>query len=313
MVGCISSRAIIAATGDDRVSDRVINSDPQHTTLASRIWSGLLRVRVTVAYSLALAVVALALLVLGPVVHGAVVSDLSTNLYNLARGHIATLVGSAFVTDGDDVYVLLPPLVCLLALGELVWRGRRLVLAFAVGHIGATLIVAAGLAIAVGVGWLPISVTHASDVGISYGAAGVLGALTAVIPPRWRPAWIGWWLGIALFAASGPDLTDFTAVGHMLALMLGMALSVRMQSPVRWTPARVAMLAVGVAFGYLLITGSSPVAAAFAGPAGVLVALVAQWAAMQWRRSSGQDEAAPVGGNVSECDESEADCAPAYA
>src|SRR4029077_702246 len=96
------------------------------------------------------------------------------------------------------------------------------------------------LGCASGSGVLPISVAHASDVGISYGAAAILGALTTVIPPRWRPVWIGWWLGTALVAASGADCT---AVGHLLALMLGMGLSRRLGSTTGWTVTRVALLA----------------------------------------------------------------------
>ena len=64
----------------------------------------------------------------------------------------------------------LPGLVCLLGLAELLWRSGRLVVAFAVGHVGATLLVAVGLTAAVELGWLPLSVTRATDVGMSYGA-----------------------------------------------------------------------------------------------------------------------------------------------
>ena len=112
------------------------------------------------------------------------VSQMSTNLHNLARGQFATLVGSAFVTSSGFIYVWLPGLICLLALAELFWRGGRLILAFGLGHVGATLIVAVGLAAAIRFGWLPISVARASDVGISYGAVAVLGALTVAIPAR---------------------------------------------------------------------------------------------------------------------------------
>ena len=146
---------------------------------------------------------------------------MSTNLHNLAHGHLSTLVGSAFVEDGGDVFVWLPGLVCLLALGELIWRSRGLLIAFVVGHVGATLLVAVGLVAAVEAGWLPTSVARASDVGVSYGAVCVLGALTASIPSRWRAVWIGWWLGIGVAAALG---TDFTPFGHILALLLGLSL-----------------------------------------------------------------------------------------
>ena len=156
---------------------------------------------------------------------------MSTNLHNLAQGRLSTLVGSAFVSDGDDVYAWLPGLVCLLALGELVWRSKGLLITFTIGHIGATLIVAGWLAAAVEAGWLPTSIARARDVGISYGAVCVLGALTASIPSRWRPAWIGWWLGIAVAAASGR--TSIHRRRSRVALLLGMGLSFRLRSTAR--------------------------------------------------------------------------------
>ncbi len=76
------------------------------------------------------------------------------------------------------MYFWLPCLICLLALAELIWRSGRLALVFVTGHIGATLLVAAGLTAAVEFHWLPLSVSRASDVGVSYGAVAVLGALT---------------------------------------------------------------------------------------------------------------------------------------
>jgi hypothetical protein len=249
--------------------------------MVSRIFSSLVPVRVTVAYAVMLVVVATTLLVLGPRAQDDVISHMSTNLHNLRHGHLGTLLGSAFVTAGAQIYVLLPGLVCLLALAELLWQGRRLVLAFALGHIGATLIVAVGLAAAIGFGWLPTSVTRASDVGISYGAAAVLGALSAAIPSRWRPAWIGWWLAIAALAtASGQD---FTPAGHTVALALGMLLCTRFRSAGHWTSLRLVLLAGGAAFGYLIFTELSLLMAPAAGLAGVLVALSAQWVARRWR------------------------------
>jgi hypothetical protein len=241
---------------------------------AARTLSGAASVRVTSAYAVVLVAISLALTRLGPHARDVVVSRMSTNLHNLSRGRLSTLVGSAFVDDGGDIYLWLPGLVCLLALGELIWRGRGLVITFAVGHIGATLIVAAGLVVALKAGWLPFSVAHASDVGISYGAVCVLGALTASIPSRFQPAWVGWWLGIALMAASG---ADFTAVGHVLALLLGIGLSFRLPSTADWTPIRVALLIGGAAFGYFLVSGSS-VVTTVAGFAASLIALCASWA-----------------------------------
>jgi hypothetical protein len=233
--------------------------------------SGAAQLRVTAAYAVVLIGVSLTLTMLGPRARDAAVSRMSTNVHNLRHGHMGTLVGSAFVDDSDAIYVWLPGLVCLLALGELIWRSRGLVVAFAVGHIGATLIVAVGLAAALEAGWLPMSVARARDVGVSYGAVCVLGALTASIPSRWRSVWIGWWLGVAVIAALG---ADFTAFGHILALLLGIRLSFQLPSIAHWTPIRVALLCVSVAFGYFVLSGSL-VAAPAAGLAGALIALLA--------------------------------------
>jgi hypothetical protein len=241
------------------------------TAAVGRTVSGAAQLRVTAAYAAVLIGVSSTLRMLGPHARDAAVSRMSTNLHNLRHGHMGTLVGSAFVDDSDAIYVWLPGLVCLLALGELIWRSRGLVVTFAVGHIGATLIVAVGLAAALEAGWLPMSVARASDVGVSYGAVCVLGALTASIPSRWRAVWIGWWLGVAVVAASG---ADFTAFGHILALLLGIRLSFQLPSTAHWTPIRLALLCVSVAFGYFVLSGSLT-AAPVAGLAGALIALLA--------------------------------------
>lgn len=241
--------------------------------VTARLVSGADSVRVTLAYAVALIAVSLTLTTLGQHAREVAVSRMSTNLHNLAHGRVATLVGSAFVDGGGAVVAWLPGLVCLLALGELTWRGRGMLLAFAVGHVGATLIVAAGLVAAVETGWLPASVSHASDVGISYGALGILGALTAAIPPRWRPVWAGWWIGTAVAAAPA---AGFTGVGHVVALLLGMGLSSRLPSMTRWTHPRVALLAGGAVFGVCVLSGPSLPSVV----AGLAVALCAGPAAM---------------------------------
>lgn len=218
--------------------------------------SRLVRVRITVGYALTLVAVTTVMLVLGPEIQDRVVSHASTNLHNLAHGHIGTLLGSAFVVDAGPIYVWLPGLVCLLALCETIFCSTRLILAFAVGHIGATLLVAAGLTAALEMDLLSTSVTRASDVGMSYGAVGVLGGLTTAIPRRWRAIWIGWWLGVALAAALVGH--DFTDIGHAIALVLGMLVSARFGLPGPWTPFRALLLAVAVAFGFMVLANTIP-------------------------------------------------------
>ena len=232
----------------------------------------LARIPVTATYAVILTGVRTTLLALGPSVHDRVIRHASTNLHNLSHGHVGTLLGSAFVIDAGPIYTWLPGLICLLALAELMWRSGRLLVAFVVGHIGATLLVALGLTAAVELGWLPVSISRATDVGMSYGAIAVLGALTAAMPRRWRPAWIGWWLPIGLaVVAIGRDFTD---VGHAVALVLGMLVSTRFGRPGRWTVLRVVLLVVAAAFGYLILanTGLSMLLATVSGVLGVLIA-----------------------------------------
>jgi hypothetical protein len=135
----------------------------------------LVRIRVTVAYAVILTGVTTALLLLGPPIHDRVIRHASTNLHNLSHGRIGTLLDSAFVVDAGPIYLWLPGLLCLLAIAELLWGSGRLVVAFVVGHIGATLLVALGLTAAIERGWVPGSLTRVTDVGMSYGAAAVLG------------------------------------------------------------------------------------------------------------------------------------------
>ena len=184
-----------------------------------------------------------------------------------------------FVTSGGFIYVWLPGLVCLLALAELFWRSGRLILAFGLGHVGATLVVAFGLAAAIQFDLSPMSVARARDVGISYGAVAVLGTLTAAIPARWRPGWIGWWLAVALLAVVAED--DFANAGHLVALIIGMVLSVRFSTVTQWTPVRCVLLTIGASFCYLVLANElSPVTARIAG---LLGALIGRWATHRWR------------------------------
>jgi len=256
------------------------------------MFSRLARVRITLGYAFVLTSVSVALVVLGPRVRQHVIGLASTNLHSLAHGHLATLFGSAFVTDDGKIWFWLPGLVCLLALAELIWHSGRLALVFLTGHVGATLLVAVGLTAAIELGWLPLSISRASDVGVSYGAVAVLGALTAAVPGRWRPAWIGWWVpvGITSAALSG----DFTDVGHSIALVLGMLVSTRLPGPARWTPVRYALLAGGTSFGFLMLAyGELTLFGAAAGVLGAVAATGIARSRMMRRRHPMAAGAAP--------------------
>jgi hypothetical protein len=239
---------------------------------ASAILTQLTRIPVTLAYAAILTTATTALLRIDPETHEEILGDVSTNLHNLRHGHVGTLLSSAFVTDTGPVYAWLPGLVCLLALAELLWRSKRLMLAFLAGHVGATLVVAAGLTVGVKAGWTPASVGRDIDVGMSYGAAAVLGALTAAIAARWRPAWVGFWLAAGLaVVVQGPDFTD---IGHVVALVLGMVLSAWLGEPQGWTAGRYLLLVGAMLFGLALLSGDATLFW-LAGGAGLIGAVVA--------------------------------------
>lgn len=258
------------------------------------IFARLARVRFTIGYVAILLAISCAILALGPHAHDVLVQRASTNLHNLAHGHVGTLLGSALVVDAGPLYFWLPFLTCLLALAELHLRTIRLVMAFVVGHIGATLVVAAALAASVEFGWLPISIAHASDVGMSYGALAVLGAMTAVIPSRWRAAWVGWW--VAAGVASAIIGGDFTDAGHTVAVVLGVLVSARFRQPIRWTPVRFLMLAASSGFGFLMLAhhwGTMAAASSFGVLGAVAAYAVAQFFARRGALALAAD--APAG------------------
>lgn len=255
--------------------------------------SRLARVRVTLVYAATLAAVSLALAVLGPRIEGSVLRGASTNLDNLGRGHLGTLAASAVVVDAGPVVMWLPGLMSLLALCELQFGSIRLVIAFVTGHLGATALVAAGLLIAVRHGVVPPAVSRDQDVGFSYGAVGVLGALTAAMPRRVRAPWIVWWMGVAVGAAAVER--EFTAIGHGLGLVLGILVSTRFGPPTGWSPVRWAMLVVAAGFGFLMLAddGTARAAAATLGAVCAacvgLVAAQRNWSALATAQSACQE------------------------
>jgi hypothetical protein len=98
---------------------------------------------------------------------------------------------------------------------------------FVYGHVVATLLVFAGLVAGLSLHRLCRAVASAADVGPSYGAVTVLGALLATFPlPHARR-----WQIVAVAAALAAVLLDrtFTDVGHAVALLLGFAIGGRLE------------------------------------------------------------------------------------
>jgi hypothetical protein len=155
----------------------------------------------------------------------------STNLEGLAQRPLTVLVSSAFFVESVGLapyagFVAVAVLV-LAPLERQLGTGRWLV-AFASGHVGASLLSAAGLRVAVGAGWIDRSIVHAVDVGWSYGTLAVAAAGTYVLPRHRRKLWAAGVVGTAaVMMGTHPTFTD---VGHALAVAIGFAIGPRLTS-----------------------------------------------------------------------------------
>ncbi len=152
----------------------------------------------------------------------ALLTEHSTNLDHLKADPISVLVTSAFWVTGPELlaWIVLFPLV--LAPAER-WLGTlRTIVVFAVGHVGATVITAAGLAFMIRRGYLTRNLRDVVDVGSSYGFMCVAALFTYRLP--------GWWRGLWAAALVGGTLTvaivggGFADYGHLTAVLIGLAL-----------------------------------------------------------------------------------------
>ncbi|MFJ1708186.1 rhomboid-like protein [Kitasatospora sp. NPDC088346] len=160
----------------------------------------------------------------------------STNLTNLGDHPVTALLGSTLFFDGTltDVaslefpatFITLGLGVCgFLAWSERRWGALRAFAVFLVGHIGATLLTAAVIGLALRRGWYDDSVRNTLDYGISYGAQAVMAASTAALPRLARLPWAAFLLAWPLGGVDWSEpIPDFTTIGHLLAAALGFTL-----------------------------------------------------------------------------------------
>jgi hypothetical protein len=146
----------------------------------------------------------------------------STNLHQLARDPVRVLISSAFWLSGmSSLLVWGVLLAVVLAPVERRIGSWRLGAVFAIGHVGATLLTAAGLWTALRLDAAEHRVVNARDVGASYGVLAVAAALTYLLAPRLRLAYGA--LLLASVAAAAGLWHTFTDFGHLLAVLLGFA------------------------------------------------------------------------------------------
>jgi hypothetical protein len=148
--------------------------------------------------------------------------SLSTNLHNMRREPVQVLVASAFWTEGGFPWVTIIGFLTVMAFAER-WLGTlRWIFVFAVGHVGATLIVVTGISYAVHRHLIPLKVVVATDVGSSYGFSAVLAVLAFHLRGTTRIVWmlaLVVWYGLSVWR--GRTFTDY---GHLTAVLLGFVL-----------------------------------------------------------------------------------------
>ena len=161
----------------------------------------------------------------------------STNLHQLARDPVRVLINSAFWLSGTGMLLIwIALLMLVVAPVERRIGSLRTGFIFWFGHVGATLLTAAGLWTALRLDAVEESVVNAKDVGPSYGFLAVAGALTYLLAPRLRLAYAGLLtVGVVAVVAVSHTFTDF---GHLLSLLLGLAcyriVRGRSKSPIDW-------------------------------------------------------------------------------
>ncbi|MFF4695968.1 rhomboid family intramembrane serine protease [Streptomyces chattanoogensis] len=147
----------------------------------------------------------------------------STNVANLRAGRWWTLVTSAACVEEPLPLPYGAALLATLGTAEVRWGTARAAGVFAAGHIGASLLVYAGLRGRVRTD-PPDATARAVDVGASYGFNATLGALAASVPHRGaRAAATAGLLALGIRPVLRRGRT-FTDAGHLTALALGAAM-----------------------------------------------------------------------------------------
>ncbi|TAK66981.1 MAG: hypothetical protein EPO22_03340 [Dehalococcoidia bacterium] len=151
----------------------------------------------------------------------ALLREQSTNLSNLRHHAVDVMVRSAFWSGTSYALPTIALLAVVLAPAES-WLGtRRAIAVFAIGHVGATLLTAAGIALALHFGAAPHGIERTIDVGISYGTFCIAGVLTYRLPRPWRYAWAAGLL--AIFATRAGVTGEVSDYGHLVSVALGLA------------------------------------------------------------------------------------------
>ncbi|WP_042368248.1 rhomboid-like protein [Streptacidiphilus neutrinimicus] len=163
----------------------------------------------------------------------------STNLHYLSVSPIRVLITSGFYIAGGGwfFYFVLYNIFHVPAerwLGTVRWLAVVLI-----AHVGATYISEGVLLWAIDHDMAPEKARYTLDYGVSYALAGIEAVLVYLITKPWRYVYAA---GLLLFYAFGVVRSrDFTSIGHLSAVLLGLACYPLTRSrPGSWDPAATA-------------------------------------------------------------------------
>jgi len=146
----------------------------------------------------------------------------STNLTRLRRAPLKVLITSAFFTAGTSWFFYLVTYSVFHAPAEH-WLGTwRWLVVIALAHVGATLISQGYVAQGIRSGRLAASERDVADYGVSYALAGATGVLAWRIPLPLRIPYLVVVIGFYLYGWVR-NRRDFTEIGHVCALAIGLA------------------------------------------------------------------------------------------
>ncbi len=144
----------------------------------------------------------------------------STNIHHLGTDPLYVLVTSLFWIDGRywTPYLVLFSLILAPAerwLGQIRWLTVGLI-----AHVLATYISEGLLYLAIYDHLAPERLVHVRDVGVSYFLAGVGAVLAYRMPRPWRWVYLG--AAFVYFGAALVGDINFTAIGHVAAMLIGL-------------------------------------------------------------------------------------------
>jgi len=206
---------------------------PTGTAWTIRVCTLIREVPATAAYLAALMITTATLASSSPRAVHWLVASASTNLHNMTTDPLRVLVVSAFwVQSTPWIWLLASVVVAVMASAECLLGTGRTLFVFAVGHLGATALTVAAIGAGVQGGLLPHRLAYALDVGPSYGLVAVAAVLVTRLPRRrLRLAAIGALLsGLAAAVVLEGDFTD---AGHLIAALIGLALTRIVTGPTR--------------------------------------------------------------------------------